>query len=506
MQQVFRQILAGFLLWAATAGLGYTQQANSSLANCVPEESVLTCPLPWKNEPRARLFTDILYEGDFTLETTNLLSRYFTGGTPALFEDFKKEFHKSEYTHIQAKPDLDNLFEEFNCTMHTYYKPFEFHQSRFLDWIHKNRGMTDFLPANARKRNDYKGDLINPIIHSESQAEAFDLKKTFGKQISFGDGKVFYLQDNRLNPYRWWAPYNELLHHETSAIFMENNISPENIVRLRTILEDSLAGTDRSKKILLKYRATIRVEDYRDEMGEQTIFEMYQPGEFENGTDLLTTLHREWNARSQGNTPVARWSKQYMNYRLERPFVQVSVCANMYMADGRYLLQEFMLFNKDYASTTRGFYCPVSNPVMDEFIYEGGCSGLVGWNRLSVDAMRIDGVSCSHEFPVILSGGEYIDVSGDDSPVVERSVDGVIDLTNYYVMARRNHFFPGEQGAYVDNGTMHGFGTEGKPESEKDFKPSIFWAGFMFEMTGPYKLEIGIEELDVVIANVENNL
>ena len=464
-----------------------------------PKESILTYPIPWKSEPRARLYTDILYENDFSLDAPNLLSRYFTGGDSALFEDFKREFYKEEYTRMQAKPDIDSMFEGHNCTIHTYYKPFTFYQSKFLDWIQKHRGIADFLPANARKCNDYRGDLVNPILPSESQVETFDLKKSFGKRISFGDGKVLYLQDNRLNPYRWWAPNNTLLHHETPAIFMENNVSPENIVRMRKMLDDYLIGTDRTRKILLKYRAKIRVEDYREQMGEKTIFDMYKDGEFENGTDLLTTLHREWTARSESDTYEGRWSKHYMNYRLEKPFVQVSVCVNMYMADGRYLLQEFMLFNKDYVSSTKGFYCPVNNPIMDDYIYEGGCSGLVGWNRLSVDALRIDRVSCSREFPVILNGGEYIDVSGDNSPVIERSVEGVIDLTNYYVMARRNNFFPGEEGFYVNNDITHGFGTEGKPESNQEVKPSIYWAGFMFEMTGAYKLEIEIEEFDVVV-------
>ena len=494
---VLHRMMIAFLLLTALVVVCYAQPADS-----VPtekSESILTCPIPWTSEPRARLFTDILYEGDFSLDSTNLLSRYFTGGDSALFEDFKKEFYKDEYTRVQAKPDRDDMFEKYNCTMHTYYKPFAFDQSKFFDWIQKNRELTDFLPANARKSNDYRGDLINPIIHNAKQAETFDLTKSFGKRISFDNGKLFYLQDNRLNPYRWWAPYNELLHHETSAIFMENNVSPENIVRIRKMLDDYLVGTDRSKKILLKYRAKIRVEDYREQMGEQTIFDMYEDGEFENGTDLLTTLHREWTARSQADTYEGRWSKQYMNYRLERPFVQVSVCVNMYMADGRYLLQEFMVFNKDYVSSTKGFYCPVNNPVMDDYIYEGGCSGFVGWNRLAIDALRIDGVSCSREFPVIISGGEYTDVSGDNSHLIERSVDGVIDLTNYYVMARTNNFFPGEQGFYVNNDTMYGFGTEGKPESGQNFKPSIYWAGFMFEMTGPYKLEIEIEEFDVII-------
>ena len=461
-------------------------------------ESILSYPVPFFGQTSARLYTDMFYAHDFSITGDHLLTKWFSGGNPALAENFATTFHIPGYMN-SYNPAMNPSGENYNCTFHCYWKPFEYNQQRFLEWLSVKRGMDDYLPANARRFNDYKGDLSSPIIPPGSVPKSDDLKKSYGKQVRFGDGKVYFLQDNRLNPARWWAPYNELMHHETTSIFMENPASAENIVRARQIMDDYLTGKDRSKRIVLRYKAKIRLEDNRSQTGEQTIFDMYRPDELENGKDLLTTLHREWRERAQGNTSMARWTKTYMERRLETPFAQVSVCFNLNMANNRYILQEFMLFNKDYLSTTVGHYKPVNNVQMSEWMYEGGCSGFVGWNRFPVDKLKVDGLTCTQEFPVVLSGGEYVDVSGNNTQVIEREVDGVIDITNYYVMAKKNDFFPGERGFYIDDNVMHGFGASGTPEYEPGFKPSIFWAGFMFEMAGPYKLAIDIEQFDITI-------
>ena len=462
-------------------------------------ESIFSYPVPFSGHTAAQLMTDMFIPefDDFSTTDGHLLTRWFSGGDPALAEDFITTFRIPEYRSTNAL--TTNPEKDVNCIMHCYWKPYEYHQPRFLEWLSVKRGMNDYLPANARRFNDYKGNLSNPIVPPGSVPKPDDLKKSYGKQIRFENGHVYFLQDNRLNPARWWAPYNALMHHETTATFMVNPVSNENIVRVRKIMDDYLTGNDRSKKLILRYKANIRVEDYRSQTGEHTIFDMYLPGELENGTDLLTSLHREWRERAQGDTPMARWTKAYMERRLENPFVQVSVCFNLSSADGYYLLQEFMLFNKDYLSTTIGHYKPVNNDRMSEWMYEGGCSGVVGWNRFPVDKLKVDGLTTSKKFPVVLSGGEYADVSGNNSPMIEREVEGVIDITNYYVMARKNDFFPGERGFYIDDDLMHGFNAPGVPEYEPEFKPSIFWGGFMFEMTGPYKLEIEIEQFDIAI-------
>ena len=463
-------------------------------------ESILSYPVPFSGHTSAQLYTDMFYEHDFSTIGGHLLTKWFSGGDPKLAEDFIANFRKPGYM-TPHNPEMNKGLKNLNCTFHSYWKPFEYHQERFLEWLLVNRRMKDYMPANARRFNNYKGNLDNPII-PPGASKPKDLKRSYGKQVSFGDGKVYFVQDNRLNPARWWAPYNALMHHETSSIFMENPASEENIVRARQILDDYLTGKDRSKRIVLRYKAKIRVEDYRDQTGEQTIFDMYRPGELENGKDLLTTLHREWKKRAEGDTPMARWTKTYMETRLETPFIQVSVCVNMNMANHRYILQEFMVFNKDYLSTTVGHYKPVNNDQMSEWMYEGGCSGFVGWNRFPVDKLKVEGLTYTKEFPVVLSGGEYVDVSKNNSKVIVREVDGVIDITNFHVMARKNDFFPGERGFYIDDTIMHGFGAPGTPEYEPDFKPSVFWAGFMFEMAGPYKLEIEIEEFDIVVESI----
>ncbi len=469
-------------------------------AGCRPSresagESILSYPVPFSGQTAAWYCTNGFYEHDFSLTGGHLLAQWFSGGDPVLAEDFSDRFNIPAY--LGPDPAMNPGVESPNCQIHGYWKPFEYDQAQFLEWLAQKRGMTDYLPANARRFNDYKGDLANPVVIGE--AVPGDLKKSYGKQVTFSGGRVRFFQDNRLNPARWWAPYNAIMHHETTATFMVDDVPAPKIVRVRQIMDDYLTGKDRTQRIVLRYKARIRVEDYRAQTDERSIFDMYLPGELESGKDLLTSLHREWRQRAQGDTPMARWTKAYMERRLETPFVQVSVCFNMSQENERYILQEMILFNKDYLSTTVGHYKPVNNDALSQWMYEGGCSGFVGWNRFPVDKLKVDGLTCDKEFPVVLSGGEYADVSGNDSPVIERTVEGAIDITNYYVMARRNDFFPGERGFYIDDDLMHGFNAPGTPEYDPEFKPSIFWGGFMFEMAGPYLLDIDIEQFDITI-------
>ena len=459
-------------------------------------ESILSCPAPLTDLASPQLCTDPLTSDDFSMTDGHLLTQWFSGGNQALAEDFTMAFQIPEYMTINH-PRMNPDEKDYNCMIYCYWKPYEYNQQYFLEWLSAKRGMNDYLPANARRFNDYKGNLANPIVSPGSIPKPDDLKKSWGKQIRFDNGHIYYLQDNRLNPARWWAPNNMLMHHETTSIFMVNPVSDENIIRVQQIMEDYLTDKDRNKKLILRYKAGIRVEDYRNETGEHTIFDMYSPGELENGTDLLTFLHRTWRERAHSNTSRTSFEKNYMERRLENPFIQISVCLNMCAIPNRYLLQEFMVFNKDYLSTTTGYYNPLNNARFNEWIFEGGCNSSVAWNRYPIDKLKVDGLTCTGQFPVALSGGEYVNVSGDNSQLIEREVNGVIDITNYYVMARNNDFFPGERWTTEDG--LHGFNAPGTPEYEPDFKPSIYWAGFMFEMTGPYKLEIEIKEFDITI-------
>lgn len=475
-----------------------TMVVNGCLAQVV--ESILTYPVPATEKPVARLFTDIFNPADFVIDGSHVVAEYFSGGDSAVLESFRQEYKLPLYMHMTAKPLMNNNLTGYNFTIHSYYKAYEFHQAKMLEWMRKNRPQVkDILPHNARKMNPYRGDLINPIVVTAEDSVNFDLKKTFGKRVTFRDGKVFFLQDNRLNPYRWMAPNNAVNHHETSSIFMENYVSEQDRVRVREILENYRTGKDRSKRILFRYSAVIKVTDYRQEMGEYSIYDMYTDEELEHGTDFITAIHRRWNEKAEGNAPINRWMDCYKKSRFEKPFVQVSACVNMNMANNRYILQEFMFFNKDYESTTCGHYRPVYNETISEHMYEGGCSGFVGWNRLATDALKIEGLTSEPGMPIVVDGCEYVDVSGDNSKVIEREVSGTIDITNFNLLARKHRFFPGEDGFYIDDKAMHGFNVPGTPEYEPNFLPSIFWAGFMFEMAGPYKLEIEIKEFDIQI-------
>src|ERR1039457_4001523 len=61
-------------------------------------ESILSFPIPNANrEPRARLYTDNLYEQDFKIDHKHILAEYFTGGDSNLLASFRQEFEKLLY-------------------------------------------------------------------------------------------------------------------------------------------------------------------------------------------------------------------------------------------------------------------------------------------------------------------------------------------------------------------------------------------------------------------------
>jgi hypothetical protein len=89
-------------------------------------ESILSFPIPSANrELRARLYTDNLYEQDFKIDHKHILAEYFTGGDSNLLASFRQEFEMPLYINITAKPLMNNNLEDFQVTIHSYYKPYD---------------------------------------------------------------------------------------------------------------------------------------------------------------------------------------------------------------------------------------------------------------------------------------------------------------------------------------------------------------------------------------------
>ena len=124
-------------------------------------ESILSFPIPNANrEPRARLYTDNLYEQDFKTDHKHILAEYFAGGDSNLLASFRQEFEKPLYINITAKPLMNNNLEDFQLTVHSYYKPYEFHQAKFLNWL--RRIASTMIPAITANCAGWK--LTGPIL------------------------------------------------------------------------------------------------------------------------------------------------------------------------------------------------------------------------------------------------------------------------------------------------------------------------------------------------------
>lgn len=472
--------------------------------------SVLNFSVPHKMEDaNIRVQTDIFRDDDYVFDDSFSMARAFTGGDEVLLKKFNETMKDPIYTQGVVPSLNKKAAGPVDFTIHTYYKPYEYNQSRFLEWTKENLGRDDFLPKNARKKNDYRGDLISPIVMNKADRKALDLRKTFGKYVSLEENKLTFFQDNRLNPLRWMAPFNLIHHHETSSTFITIGLGDTTTdEELANIFRNYWRGIDRSKHILLRYKIRVKLTNHAEEMGERTIFDLYEKGEFENPDNLITHQHNNVikHAEDEEVPPgmTESFHASYMKKRLENPFLQVSVAVNFKEELPYYFNQEFMVVNKDYASTTKGFSSPVLNETLAADMYEGGAEAtedrLIGWNRLPVDALKnLDEGSDIKGYPIFREGGECVEWSGRKDRVLETTVSGTIDLTHYFLHSRANGFFPAE--FFKDNaGKLQGFGVKGALHHHPDLPIGMSWAGVMFEMTGPYELEMETQEFDIVIA------
>lgn len=107
-------------------------------------------------EPRPIVRVDPLYGNDLLIPQGNFghcipfaaLPDAFCGKVEALRRKFRDDFKKYLATplhHPACTPPADP-----NIELYTYRKPYETHQTEFLEWLRRNTGRTDFLGPSAQ--------------------------------------------------------------------------------------------------------------------------------------------------------------------------------------------------------------------------------------------------------------------------------------------------------------------------------------------------------------------
>jgi hypothetical protein len=417
----------------------------------------------------------------------------------------------------------------------TYSQAYETSQLEFLRWFKlydadsmsapTESGKTssraeswDFLPPQARKMNSFTGDKHSPLIGGD-EANASALKSSFGSQVYFTKNTAVMQTDNRYNPYRWVAPINEILHHEQPSLGLVLNASPNGISLTKKILADALTGTT-SRHIVLYYDLTIGVQDYRAAMSEYTAIDMLNGSinqnvaslsdayhEIMTKTDLFSTTIKNTYiyTATLGNQPVAEQIRKYFATRYLKPTIQLSIAVNFQQDHGSYRNSEFLIAGKNYFPSQTEAFAPIgttdSASEWVPLIPEGGNNGVhAAWTRLKIDALRQPRVNHVDRSQKSIQEGEpYFDIPDGNAT---RHLTGAIDLTEYYWFAMKERIFPGTSGVWnnfdVPSSLLIDSATK-KPALEHAENHEVNWVGVVYEVHGPFALQVHVNLLDVQI-------
>lgn len=476
-----------------------------------PAGSILDYSFPAKKAPSFQVVVDALRKRDFELPAPDSkpfnafhfcsMAETFTGGNTHLLAAMRRQLRKPRFFRTDP-PSWFHSDPHAPVSIYTYLKPYEYDQPVFLRFL-KTHHRPDLLPAKARSTNHYLGRLQSPV-------NATDLRKTFGRRVSVHHGNLILYQDNRLNPLRWFGP-TFAHHHEASSQFALINVTPQGQKIAAKLLQ--AAYQDRvmpATRIVLEYNLVVQVTDHSAELGEHTIYDLWPNHSIAGHKDLIAESLRQVRALiANRNTPAmfAKYASNDLKTRLEKPWVQVSLAIAMPPVRGtktkaKYLEQEFMLLSRNYQSHTRGLFSPSGDPKWDKYTYDGGNSGQGAWMRTRISAL--------HNLPafqkgigrqVASPGVKFVNLTGDHKHWTV-SLHGRIDLTAYYRIARREGFFPGQRGQYIDPNRFHGFSVPGSAVYDPKQRQTLKWVGIMYEMNGPYEIKVDIHKWDVRIEHV----
>jgi hypothetical protein len=91
----------------------------------------------------------------------------------------------------------------------------------------------------------------------------------------------------------------------------------------------------------------------------------------------------------------------------------------------------------------------------------------------------------------LIKGGDYVEIPDGG---MKKRFEGIIDLTNYYVVSRQKQFFPGQRGFWVHKWV--GFEGDDPQYRNPREEHGINWLGFIFENHGPFKVSVTIHRLN----------
>ncbi len=74
----------------------------------------------------------------------------------------------------------------------------------------------------------------------------------------------------------------------------------------------------------------------------------------------------------------------------------------------------------------------------------------------------------------------------------------MIDVTNYYALARAGQFFPGQLGYW--NNVQVGFASADPASKDPTEQHAIYNAAMIFESHGPFRVALGINRFNVYVA------
>lgn len=408
------------------------------------------------------------------------LATAFCGSSAVLCTQFYDDF-KFLLTPLENGPCTSSA--DANIVVYTYTKPFERNSKLFSDWLAANTAKLDFLSPKQRAVNPRTDDLECPYGNPN-----VDKASTNGLKYDFQSQQLTFEIDNRVNPYRWIAPINTTFAREQpSTAFISYAKDPETRALTVQALTDSLAGTP-SQQIYLDFEVELTVEDYRQAMAENTIYDTF-PFVVDPAIDSLTPeqilayeplatdlFSRVWLNTILPNSLYRSFFWKYFKARMAQPSVQLSLPINFREDGAKWVSFEVLLAKLNYANAASQ---KPENTKAATYVFEGGTNPNASWYRFHADGFRDPEVVGADHVSDILSPDIQFWNIPDGGGV--KTFKGQINLTKLYSLGVTNKFFPGLTNQGLDTNV------------------GITWAGTIVENHGPFRTLTKIKKYEIYL-------
>lgn len=446
----------------------------------------------------------------------------FAGEDDVLRDRFRQDFKKylTDDDHPSRLHPLAAPVKKPFIDFPSYRVPTEWAHNEFMEWCQTHCGKNDFIEPAGRRWNDYLGNLG---CHLVDPSEAFSdeiLKRNNGVAGCFSEDHIHFYCDNKLNPYRWVGPINDIQHHEQASLCCTIPVDSAVQDFAGQVLRGEAPG-----RILLEYDLELELEDLRPETGEQSVYDFYGTNQLEQPMGIVSQTH--WNAQHlisggvlRGRTfsyGQKRFVQQWLEKRYIQPNLQVSLMMNFCERPDCYRLAEFMV--AEYNQQPIFFFdpnvspdvdagrpfnpfrvdgngvIPTANDAMNSHVVDGGCSGHFAWTRTAVDVFQQKRFAL--EEPIVLEGGNCWHWDGVGKQ--KQALSGILDMTAFYRQSLELGYFPGQRG-YWGNRWV-GFAGDDPAFVNRNEKHGVEWLGLIFENHGPFRLDLRASRLNLVLEN-----